>query len=112
MSTPTELFADQPEPEHGSVLLLSSLSGTAVQRFYSDGAYHHATGGVDQAYAALFASKDGKARKVYLIHTPMEDPKPAKVYKRCTGDDNQAKCGVRTAHPSGLCRNHRPKGPA
>lgn len=63
---PTLLADPHDEPPIGSVLMLDSLSGTAVQRMGSTGAYRSITGSEFGSYAELF--KNGK-REVYLIHT-------------------------------------------
>ena len=69
----TPLALDDLEPALGSVLLLSSTTGTAVQRFYSDGLYHATTGQVFDTFAAMFTDSGGKPRQVFLLHEPLED---------------------------------------
>jgi hypothetical protein len=60
------LMPDDPEPTHGSIVLISSTTGTAAQRFYSDGLWHVATGEVIDTYANLFIRSDGRPRDVFV----------------------------------------------
>jgi hypothetical protein len=64
---PTLLLPEDPEPRHGSIVLITSDTGTAAQRFYSDGLWHVATGEVVDSYAGLFLRSDGRPRDVYLV---------------------------------------------
>ena len=72
-SLPVELSMTDPEPPHGSVLMLESLTGTAVQRFFSDGRYHASTGMTYESFRALFVNAAGRPRKVFLIYRAEED---------------------------------------
>jgi hypothetical protein len=67
------LQPSDPEPPHGSVLMIESRSGTAVQRFYSDGAYHGVNGRVYPTFADLFDRNNPTPRQVYLLALPEED---------------------------------------
>ena len=73
---PVRLKDTDPEPPEGSVLMIESTTGTAVQRFYSDGLYH-ATTGATFTYEALFHSHRSQGtfpREVYLVYrAPEED---------------------------------------
>ena len=64
---PQQLTPESPEPACGSVLMVSSVTGTAYQRFYSDGMYHGATGDV-RDFAGLFTNGRGNPQAVFLIH--------------------------------------------
>ncbi len=61
------LTPEDEEPATGSVLMLGSTTGTAVQRFYSDGKYHTVTGEIIDTYNLLFYYKDARPRPVYLV---------------------------------------------
>jgi hypothetical protein len=69
--TLTPLGPADDEPSHGSIVLVSSTTGTAAQRFYSDGLWHHATGDVT-SYMGLFIRGDGERRDVYVVWTAPE----------------------------------------
>ena len=62
----TPLDPGVPEPRHGSIVLVASTTGTAAQRFYSDGLWHHATGDVT-TYEGLHLRRDGIRRDVFLV---------------------------------------------
>jgi len=64
---PQQLTPQSPEPAHGSVLMVASVTGTAYQRFYADGRYHGATGDV-RAFTELFTNSAGRSQDVFLIH--------------------------------------------
>jgi hypothetical protein len=68
-----QLQPTSAEPPHGSVLMIESKSGTAVQRFYSDGAYHATTGKVYPTFADLFDRNNVNPRRVFLVALPEED---------------------------------------
>ena len=73
---PVPLSPTDPEPPHGAVLMLDSTSGTACQRFYSDGAYHTAAGKVFERFEDLFLHGGGPEhgqRAVFLLYVPEED---------------------------------------
>ena len=72
MSDLIPLLPTDPEPPHGSILIIESTSGTAVQRFYSDGLYHSTTGRV-VTYADLFRRPGRRPRPVYLVYIPPKD---------------------------------------
>ena len=63
---PTLLMPQDPEPRHGSIVLVTSTTGTAAQRHYSDGLWHSTTGEIVN-YANLFLRRDGRNRDVFLI---------------------------------------------
>ena len=67
----TPLDPGDPEPREGSIVLVSSTTGTAAQRFYSDGLWHHATGDVT-SYMGLFIRGDGLRRDVFVAWTAPE----------------------------------------
>jgi hypothetical protein len=70
-SLPVPLTRTSPEPAHGAVLMLDSTSGTACQRFYSDGAYHAATGKVFERFEDLFETAGSRNdRAVFLLYVP------------------------------------------
>ena len=57
------------EPVHGSVILTSGLTGTAWQRFYSDGRWHSVTGHV-LSWDALWSLPDTHEQGVIVVHDP------------------------------------------
>ena len=63
---PTPLMLEDPEPRHGSIVLVTSTTGTAAQRHYSDGLWHLTTGEVSD-HEQLFMRSDGRARDVFLV---------------------------------------------
>lgn len=62
--------ANAPEPAFGSVLLAHGLTGTAFQRFFSDGLYHGTNGKVLTFEELVTASlgTGGTGHPVLLIH--------------------------------------------
>jgi len=76
----TPLDSMDDEPTHGSIVMVASTTGTAAQRFYSDGLWHHATGDVT-SYMGLFIRGDGERRDVYVVWTAPEwdDKRPRYV---------------------------------
>ena len=70
------LLRTDPEPPPGSVVLLHSMTGTAAQRFYSDGMWHTTGGRCIRSFDALFdrpVPPEGRDVAVFLIHeTPKE----------------------------------------
>ena len=66
---PIPLTPDDFEPPLGSVLMLASDSGTAVQRFYRDGRYYGAGGAVYDSFEDLFGTPS-HPRAVYLVYVP------------------------------------------
>jgi len=63
---PTPLESDNVEPTHGSIVLVTSTTGTAAQRHYSDGLWHFTTGEI-ATFEGLFIRRDGRAREVFLV---------------------------------------------
>jgi hypothetical protein len=64
--------AGDPQPPRGSVVMVSSPTGTAAQRFYSDGLWHLTTGEVCD-FDGLHVRHDGRRRKVYLVWEAAEE---------------------------------------
>lgn len=63
-------------PPWGSVVLRHSPTGTAYQRWYSDGLFH-GTDGLTLTFPELFHSKGSPNNTgVYLIYVPLTDEKP------------------------------------
>lgn len=60
------LRPDDDEPPRGSIVMLSSTTGTASQRFYDDGLWHAVTGEVND-YVGLHLRRDGRNRSVYVV---------------------------------------------
>ncbi len=84
---PTPLLPEDPEPRHGSIVLLTSDTGTAAQRFYSDGLWHGATG-VVTSYEGLFVRGDGRPRDVFLVwQAPVWDDKRPRYMPSELDDD-------------------------
>lgn len=67
------LHSDDPEPPRGSIVLVSSTTGTAAQRFYDDGLWHFATGEVCD-FEELHLRHDGRRRNVYVVYLAPEEP--------------------------------------
>lgn len=80
MMTMIEITTESQEPSHGSVLLTQGPTGTAFQRFFSDGLYHGTNGKV-LTYAELLEQNRGTQR-LLLIHdaAPFDDSEPTPIY--------------------------------
>ena len=63
---PTPLMPEDDEPRHGSIVLVTSTTGTAAQRHYSDGLWHSTTGEVTN-WRNLFYRRDDRRRDVFLV---------------------------------------------
>lgn len=63
---PTPLRPEDPEPRHGSIVLVTSTTGTAAQRHYSDGLWYTTTGEI-ATHEGLFLRRDGAPRRVFLV---------------------------------------------
>lgn len=73
---PVQIRVEDAEPRLGSIVLVTSDTGTAAQRFYSDGLWHHTTGGVSD-WPGLFMRRDGRSRDVFLVwQAPVDGGRP------------------------------------
>lgn len=70
-----EMKRTDPEPSLGSILVLESVTGTAVQRFYSDSQYHATTGKIYPTFGSLFDRKGehGDRTVLLLFEAPSQD---------------------------------------
>jgi hypothetical protein len=64
----TYLPHDAPEPAHGSVVLSNNTTGTAYQRFFSDGLWHPTTGKANFTWKQLQDTARRYNTNVILIH--------------------------------------------
>lgn len=70
---PTPLEPGDVEPTPGSIVLVTSTTGTAAQRHYSDGLWHLTTGEI-ATFDGLFVRRDGRSRDVFLVwRAPQDD---------------------------------------
>ena len=84
--TLTPLDMEGPEPRHGSIVMLSSTTGTAAQRYYSDGLWHVTTGLVS-TFEGLFVRRDGVQQAVFLVwEAPEWDSKRPRYIPGSLGD--------------------------
>lgn len=60
------LHSGDSEPPKGSIVMISSTTGTAAQRFYDDGLWHMTTGEVVD-FDGLHLRHDGRRRSVYVV---------------------------------------------
>jgi hypothetical protein len=67
------LHSSDDEPPRGSIVMVSSTTGTAAQRFYDDGLWHFTTGEVCDI-EQLHLRHDGRQRNVYVVYLAPEEP--------------------------------------
>lgn len=73
-TSPVEVILDgsTPQPKHGSVVMTQGMTGTAWQRFYSDGLWHSVSGQV-RTWSDLLASNPNQGVAVLLSVTEEDD---------------------------------------
>ena len=69
------LHSSDPEPPRGSIVMVTSTTGTAAQRFYDDGLWHFVTGEVSD-FEQLHLRRDGRRRNVYVVWLGPQEPAP------------------------------------
>lgn len=71
--SPVLITTFTPEPPHGSVILAYGLTGTAYQRFFSDGLYHSVVPGRVPVAFDFFTQRAARDIKDYIVHTALEE---------------------------------------